>query len=54
MTDREGFYTLLAAILLMTAGFVWLYGAFGLIGGGLSIVLLTLFTDTDKREDDDG
>lgn len=56
MTNREGFYTLVVAILLATAGFVWLYGPFGLVGGGLAVGLLTLLTDTDedKREDDDG
>jgi hypothetical protein len=55
MTKREGFYALIAAILFVTAGFVWLYGTFGLIGGGVAIALLALFTDTDdEREDDDG
>lgn len=54
MTNREGFYALIAAILFVTAGFVWLFGPYGLMGGGLGIALLTLFTDTDEREDDDG
>jgi hypothetical protein len=55
MTNREGFYALVAAILLITAGFVWLYGPFGLIGGGVAVAVLTLFTDTnDETEDDDG
>lgn len=56
MTNREGFYSLVVAILIATAGFVWLFGPFGLIGGGATVALLTLFTDTDddKREDDDG
>ena len=52
LTNREALLALFVAILLLTAGFTWLYGAFGLLGGGATVVLVTLFTD--KREDDDG
>lgn len=55
MTTREAFYVLVVAILILTAGFVWLFGPFGLLGGGASIGLLALFFDTDgKREDGNG
>jgi hypothetical protein len=51
MTNREALCALYVAILMLTAGFVWLYGPFGLLGGGLAVAVLTL--TTDKREDDD-
>jgi hypothetical protein len=51
MTNREALGALFVAILMLTAGFVWLYGPFGLLGGGLAVAVLTL--TTDKREDDD-
>jgi hypothetical protein len=52
MTNREALCALLLAILLVSSGFVWLFGPYGLIGGGVAVALTTLLTD--KREDDDG
>lgn len=52
MTTREALCAMFMAILLLTAGFVWLFGPYGLIGGGAAVLLVTLFSD--KREDDDG
>jgi len=49
MTTREALCAMLMAILMLTAGFVWLFGPYGLIGGGVAVLVLTLFTD--KRED---
>lgn len=40
------------AILMLTAGFVWMFGPYGLLGGGAAVAVVTLFTD--KREDEDG
>lgn len=52
MTTREVFYLLLLAIAVTTAGFVWLFGPYGLIGGGLALAALTL--TADEKEDGDG
>lgn len=52
MTTREALCALFLAILIMTAGFVWLYGPWGLVGGGAATAALVLLTD--KKEDDDG
>lgn len=52
MTTREVFYLLLLGIAVTAAGFVWLFGPFGLIGGGAALAALT-FT-VDEKEDDDG
>ncbi|MFE6223018.1 hypothetical protein [Streptomyces sp. NPDC057854] len=52
MTTREALCAILMSILLLTAGFSWLFGPYGLIGGGAAVLVTTLFTD--KREDDDG
>lgn len=52
MTTREALCALFLAILIMTAGFVWLYEAWGLVGGGVATAALVLLTD--KKEDDDG
>lgn len=52
MTTREALCAMLAAIMMLTAGFVWMFGPFGLLGGGVAVIALTLFTD--EREDDDG
>lgn len=45
MTTREVFYFLLLAITVATTGFVWLFGAYGLIGGGAAIAALALTID---------
>ncbi|WP_432112860.1 hypothetical protein [Streptomyces sp. S1] len=52
MTTREALCAILISILLVTAGLVWLLGPYGLIGGGVAVLLMTLFTD--KKEDADG
>lgn len=52
MTTREALCAIFMAILIVTAGLVWLLGPYGLIGGGLAVLLVTLLTD--KKEDDDG
>lgn len=52
MTTREALCALLFGIAVMTAGFVWQFGPWGLVGGGAAIAVLTLFTD--KKEDTDG
>lgn len=52
MTTREALCAMLLAVLMLTAGFVWMFGPYGLMGGGAAVLILTLFTD--KREDDDG
>jgi hypothetical protein len=53
MTNREALCALFLAILLVSGGFVWLYGPYGLIGGGVAIAAVTLFADR-KEDDDDG
>lgn len=52
MTTREVFYFLLLAIAVVTTGFVWLFGPFGLIGGGIAIAALAL--TANEKEDGDG
>ena len=54
LTTREALCALFLAIAVMTTGFVWLYGPYGLIGGGASIAIITLFTDKREKEEDDG
>jgi hypothetical protein len=49
MTTREALCALFVAILFVTAGFVWLYGAWGLVGGGGGIALVTLLADDTKK-----
>lgn len=53
MTTREALCALLLSILIMAAGFTWLFGPYGLIGGGVAVALVTLLADTEKKEDDD-
>ncbi len=45
MTTREALCALFVAVLFVTAGFVWLYGAWGLVGGGFGIAGVTLLAD---------
>lgn len=52
MTTREALCALVIAIGLVTAGGVWMFGPYGLFGGGVLLGVLTLATD--KKEDDDG
>lgn len=52
MTSREALCALFFAILMATAGLVWLFGPYGLMGGAVAWAALTLFTDT--KEEDDG
>lgn len=52
MTNREALCALFFAIMMVTAGFVWMFGPYGLLGGGFTVGLVTLFTD--REEDDDG
>ncbi len=57
MTTRDAFLVLILSILAITGGFVWLFGAYGLIGGGVSLLLLSLVadkTDDDREEDGNG
>jgi hypothetical protein len=57
MTTRDAFLVLILSILAITGGFVWLFGAYGLIGGGVTLLLLSLFadkTDDDREEDGNG
>jgi predicted PurR-regulated permease PerM len=54
MTTREALCALFFAILLAAAGFTWLYGPYGLIGGGAAIALTTMLTDHEKKGDEDG
>lgn len=43
MSIREAKAAAAVAVLLITAGLVWLYGPYGLIGAGVGIGLLVLF-----------
>lgn len=55
MTTREALCALFLAIAMVTAGFVWLFGPYGLMGGGTAVAVVTLLADIEKkREDDDG
>jgi hypothetical protein len=55
MTTREALCALFLAILFVTSGLVWLFGPYGLIGGGVAIAVVTLLQDTaTKKEDGDG
>lgn len=53
MTTREALCALFVAILMLTAGFVWMFGPYGLLGGGVAIAALTLITDK-REEGEDG
>ena len=50
MRRREAVTALAAALLLVVAGVVWLWGPYGLIGSGVGLALLTLFV-FDIREE---
>lgn len=52
MTTREALCALYVAILMLTAGFVWMFGPYGLLGGGVAVAALAL--TTDEKEDEDG
>jgi hypothetical protein len=54
LTTREALCALFLAIAVITTGFVWLYGPYGLIGGGAAIATVTLFADKVDKEEDDG
>ena len=54
MTTREVFYFLLLAIAVTATGFVWLFGPYGLIGGGVAVAALALTADEKPKEDGDG
>lgn len=49
MTTREALCALFVAVLFITAGFVWLYGAWGLVGGGAGIAAVALLTDDSDK-----
>lgn len=49
MTRREAHLSLLVALALVVAGSVWLFGAYGLIGGGLVLACSVLFV-VDVKE----
>lgn len=49
MTTREALCALFVAVLFVTAGFVWLYGAWGLVGGGVGIAAITLLADDSDK-----
>lgn len=50
MTTREALCALFVAILFMTAGFVWLYEAWGLVGGGAGIAAVTMLADEARKK----
>ena len=50
MTDREALCALFVAILMVAAGFSWLYGPYGVIGGGVAVAAVTMLAD--RKEDD--
>lgn len=50
MTTREALCALFISILMLTAGFVWLYGPYGLLGGGAAVAVVTLATDRKEGE----
>lgn len=49
MTTREALCALFVAVLFITAGFVWLYGAWGLVGGGAGIAAVALLADDSDK-----
>jgi len=54
MTTREALCALFIAILMVTAGAVWLYGPWGLVGGGVAVAVVTLLTDRREPPDREG
>lgn len=54
MTTREALCALFIAILMVTAGAVWLYGPYGLAGGGVAVATLTLLADRREPPDQEG
>jgi hypothetical protein len=51
VTRREAQFALLAALALVIAGAVWMFGPYGLLGGGLLLALLVLFVIDVKESD---
>lgn len=51
MTRREAQMSLLVALALVVAGAVWLFGPYGLLGGGLALAVLVLFVIDVKESD---
>lgn len=50
MTHKEQIVGFAISLALLTAGLTWLFGAYGLIGPGVVLLLLTLLVN--EREDD--
>lgn len=50
MTRREAAAVFAVAVAMVVAGVVWIFGAWGLIGSGACVALLTLFV-FDIREE---
>lgn len=50
MRRAEAVVLLAAALLMVVAGIVWLFGPYGLVGSGAALMLVTLFV-FDVRPD---
>jgi NAD(P)H-hydrate repair Nnr-like enzyme with NAD(P)H-hydrate dehydratase domain len=50
VTIREAKAAVALAALLITAGLVWLFGPYGLIGAGVGVLLLALFVIDVKEQ----
>jgi hypothetical protein len=51
VSRREAQFALLIALALVTAGTVWMFGPYGLVGGGLLLAVLVLFVIDVKEPD---
>lgn len=53
MTRRESLAVLILAVLMVSAGLTWRFGWYGLVGPGVAVFLMALFTEHANEKETD-